>query len=94
MKPAIEKLFRSPASNGFLDSPGFFFALGAGLLIFAIDGAVTGQIALGAKGTFAITYAAKPKFFLFMLAAMGALGAAALYRGYRRWRAHDNDGSA
>ena len=89
MNSVIEKLLRSPAGNGFLDSPAFFFAFGAALLIFAIDGAVTGQTALGSKGTFAITYAAKPKFFLFMLTAVGALGAAALYRGYRRWRAHD-----
>jgi hypothetical protein len=86
VKSAIQKLFDSPAGNGFFDSPAFFFGLGAGLVIFAAYGAVTGQFVTGR--TFVIAYAAKPGFFLFMLIAILALGAVALVRGYRRWRAH------
>lgn len=86
MKSALQKLLASPAGAGFLDSPGFFFGLGAGLVVFAVYGAVTGQLFAGR--TFVIAYAAKPGFFVFMLVAILVLGVIALYRGYRRWRAH------
>lgn len=86
MKSALQKLLASPAGAGFLDSPGFFFSLGAGLVVFAVYGAMTGQF-FGGR-VFVIAYAAKPGFFVFMLVALLVLGAVALYRGYRRWRAH------
>lgn len=87
MKSALQKLLDSPSGTGFLDSPGFFFGLGAGLVAFAVYGAVTGQFFTGR--TFVIAYAAKPGFFVFMLVAILVLGMVALVRGYRRWRAHD-----
>ena len=86
MKSFTEKLFTSPSDSGFFESPGFFFGLGTGLVVFAVYGAVTGQFITGR--TFVIAYAAKPGFFLFMLVAILVLCAVALYRGYRRWRAH------
>ena len=85
MKSALQKLLASPSGAGFLDSPGFFFGLGTGLVAFAVYGAMTGQFFTGR--TFVIAYAAKPGFFVFMLVAILVLGAVALYRGYRRWRA-------
>lgn len=88
MKSFTEKLFTSPAGDGFLESPGFFFGFGAGLIVFAIYSAMTGQFAFGRS--FVIAQAAKPGFFLFMLAAILVLGTIALVRGYRRWRAHDD----
>ncbi len=86
VKSTLQKLFDSPSGTGFLDSPGFFFGLGAGLVVFAIYGAVAGQFFAGR--TFAIVYAAKPGFFVFMVVAMLVLATVALVRGYRRWRAH------
>ena len=86
MKSFAEKLFTSPSGSGFFESPGFFFILGAGLVIFALHGAMTGQFITGR--TFVIAYAAKPGFFVFMLVAILVLGTVALVRGYRRWRAH------
>jgi len=86
MKSLTEKLFTSPTGSGFFESPGFFFGIGAGLVIFALHGAVTGQFAIG---PFVIAHAVKPGFFVFMLVAILVLGTIALYRGYRRWRAHD-----
>jgi len=86
MKSALQKLLASPAGGGFLDSPGFFFGLGAALVAFAAYGAVTGQFFTGR--TFVIAYSAKPGFFVFMLVAILVLATVALYRGYRRWRAH------
>jgi uncharacterized protein YqgC (DUF456 family) len=86
MKSFTEKLFTSPTGSGIFESPGFFFILGAGLVIFALHGAVTGQFITGR--TFVIAYAAKPGFFVFMLVAILVLGTVALVRGYRRWRAH------
>jgi len=86
MKSVLQKLLASPAGAGFLDSPGFFFGLGAALVAFAVYGAVTGQFFAGR--TFVIAYAAKPGFFAFMLVAILVLAMVALYRGYRRWRAH------
>jgi hypothetical protein len=88
MKSFTEKLFTSPSGSGFFESPGFFFGVGTALLIFAIYGAVTGQFVTGRS--FVIAYAAKPGFFVFMLVAILVLGTIALYRGYRRWRAHDD----
>ena len=88
MKSTLEKLLTSPTDTGFLDSPGFFFGLGTGLVVFAIYGALTGQFSAGRS--LVIAYAAKPGFFVFMLVAILVLGAIALLRGYRRWRAHDN----
>ena len=85
MKSVLQKLLASPAGTGFLDSPGFFFGLGAALVAFAVYGAVTGQFFAGRA--FVIAYASKPGFFVFMLVAILVLGAVALYRGYRRWRA-------
>ena len=85
MKSALQKLLASPAGTGFLDSPGFFFGLGTGLVAFAVYGAMTGQF-FGGR-TFVIAYAAKPGFFVFMLAAILVLATVALVRGYRRWRA-------
>ncbi len=87
MKSFTEKLFTSPSGSGFFESPGFFFMVGAGLLIFAVYGALTGQFVTGR--TFVIAYAEKPGFFVFMLVAILALGTVALVRGYRRWRAQD-----
>ena len=86
MKSALQKLLASPAGTGFLDSPGFFFGLGAGLVIFAVYGTLTGQF-FGGRA-FVIVYAAKPGFFIFMLLAILVLATVALVRGYRRWRAH------
>jgi hypothetical protein len=86
MKSFTEKLFTSPSGSGFFESPGFFFILGAGLVIFAVHGAMTGQFAT--SQSFVIAYAAKPGFFVFMLVAILVLGTTALVRGYRRWRAH------
>ena len=57
MKSFTGKLFTSPTGSGFLESPGFFFGLGAGLVIFALHGAVTGQFAIG---PFVIAHAVKP----------------------------------
>ena len=85
MKSVLQKLLASPAGTGFFDSPGFFFGLGAGLVVFAVYGALTGQFFAGR--TFVIAYAAKPGFFVFMLAAILVLATVALVRGYRRWRA-------
>ena len=86
MKSLTEKLFTSPSGSGFFESPGFFFIVGAGLVIFALHGAVTGQFTT--SRTFVIVYAAEPRFFLFMMGAILVLAAVALVRGYRRWRAH------
>ena len=86
MKSTLQKLLASPAGNGFLDSPGFFFSLGTGLVVFAVYGAMTGQF-FGGRA-FVIAYTAKPGFFVFMLAAILVLATVALVRGYRRWRAH------
>ena len=85
MKSVLQKLLASPAGTGFLDSPGFFFGLGAGLVVFAVYGALTGQFFSGRA--FVIAYAAKPGFFVFMLVAILVLATVALVRGYRRWRA-------
>jgi F0F1-type ATP synthase membrane subunit c/vacuolar-type H+-ATPase subunit K len=87
MKSFAEKLFTSPSGSGFFESPAFFFGLGAALLVFAAHGAATGQFVTGRS--FVIAYAEKPGFFMFMLVTILALGTIALYRGYRRWRAHD-----
>ena len=89
MKSFTEKLFTSPSGKGFFESPGFFFGIGTGLVMFAVYGAMTGQ--LPTSRSLVIAYAAKPGFFLFMLAAILVLGTIALVRGYRRWRAHDDD---
>lgn len=86
MKSLTEKLFTSPSGSGFFESPGFFFIVGAGLLVFAVHGVATGQFITGPS--FVIVYAAKPGFFTFMLVVILVLGAIALVRGYRRWRAH------
>ncbi len=86
MKSVSEKLFTSPTGSGFFESPGFFFLFGAGLVLFAVYGAMTGQF-FGGR-TFVISYAAKPGFFVFMLLAILVLATVALVRGYRRWRAH------
>ena len=85
MRSALQKLLALPTGAGFLDSPGFFFGLGAGLVVFAVYGALTGQFFGGRM--FVIAYAAKPGFFAFMLVAILALAMVALVRGYRRWRA-------
>lgn len=87
MKTFTEKLFTSPSGSGFFESPAFFFGFGTALIVFAVYGAVTGQFTIGRS--FVIAQTAKPGFFLFMLAAILVLGTVALYRGYRRWRAHD-----
>ncbi len=86
MRSALQKLLESPTGAGFLDSPGFFFGLGTGLVVFAVYGALTGQF-FGGR-TFVIAYATKPGFFAFMLVALLVLATVALVRGYRRWRAH------
>ena len=86
MKTVIEKLFTSPSGSGFFESPGFFFGFGAGLVIFAVYGALTGQF-FGGRA-FVIAYTAKPGFFVFMLGTILVLATVALVRGYRRWRAH------
>ena len=86
MKSALQKLLESPSGTGFLDSPGFFFGLGTGLVVFAVYGAMTGQF-FGGRA-FVIAYAAKPGFFVFMLGAILVLATVALVRGFRRWRAH------
>ncbi len=85
MRSALQRLLASPTGAGFLDSPGFFFGLGTGLVVFAVYGAMTGQFFAGR--TFVIAYAAKPGFFVFMLVAILVLATVALVRGYRRWRA-------
>lgn len=86
MKSTLQKLLESPAGTGFFDSPGFFFGVGAGLVVFAVYAAMTGRF-FGGRA-FVIAYTAKPGFFVFMLGAILVLATVALVRGYRRWRAH------
>ena len=82
----LRHLFASPSDKGFMDSPLFFGAFGAGASGYALYSIAIGSIAVGKHGSMIATRAQQPGIFWFSVLLIGILGGGLLLHATRQYR--------